>query len=181
MDEARSLGFPMAVSAAVEQLVTAGLGAGLGREDDSRISLLWERSFGVPRLEEEGSEENEVEAATELDIPTAPGYDQILFIGLGLMGLPMALSLQRKGFTVHGFDTNDSARHAFAKAGGHSVEALTEIRGSNVVYLMTNTAEQAEEVLFGVGAESGLARGRYSSIRSCSSLLDHKQFYHARQ
>ena len=39
------------------------------------------------------------------------------FIGLGNMGLPMALNLAKAGFRVQGFDTVAAARDA-AKAGG---------------------------------------------------------------
>lgn len=43
---------------------------------------------------------------------------QLLFVGLGTMGLPMAKNLLRAGWAVTGYDTSPTATEAFAAAGG---------------------------------------------------------------
>lgn len=48
------------------------------------------------------------------------------FIGLGHMGLPMALNLLKAGYQVYGFDLSEQALCAFEKAGGKRGEDLTQ-------------------------------------------------------
>ena len=59
------------------------------------------------------------------------------FIGLGNMGLPMALNLAKAGFRVQGFDTVAAAREA-AKAGGVTLAdtAAEAARGADAVVTM---------------------------------------------
>ena len=45
---------------------------------------------------------------------------KVAFIGLGNMGLPMALNLLRAGYSVTGFDLVQSQIDAFSAAGGHA-------------------------------------------------------------
>lgn len=83
-EEARLLGFPAPLSSAAEQLFTAAIGAGLAREDDGLVVKLFER-FGGPVIAEQGSEEDSIAAAKELDIkPSAGG--QVAFVGVGKLG-----------------------------------------------------------------------------------------------
>jgi len=49
---------------------------------------------------------------------------KIAFIGLGVMGLPMARNLLAKGYNVIGADIVTSAREAFAAAGGTAVRPV---------------------------------------------------------
>ena len=51
----------------------------------------------------------------------------VAFIGLGMMGLPMAARLVEAGFTVRGADLSAAAREAFAARGG---KAFATARGS---------------------------------------------------
>ena len=76
--------------------------------------------------------------------------DQVGFIGLGSMGLPMAKQLLAKGFTVFGYDVAKAAVDAFAQAGGQpcgSPEAVAD--RVSLLLLVVATAEQAEAALFG--------------------------------
>ena len=50
---------------------------------------------------------------------------QVALIGLGLMGLPMALNLRKAGYAVRGADLSADARKAFTDAGG---EAFADAR-----------------------------------------------------
>jgi 3-hydroxyisobutyrate dehydrogenase len=81
------------------------------------------------------------------------GDRHVGFIGLGAMGLPMALNLVRAGLTVRGHDIAEAARDRLAEGGGQAVttpaEAATD---AGLLVLVVATAAQAEAVLFGEGA-----------------------------
>ena len=76
-------------------------------------------------------------------------------IGLGAMGMGVALSLVREGFEVHAFDLRPEAVQKVVDAGGHRAESLAAL-GKQVDVLITVVvnAEQTEAVLFG---ENGAA------------------------
>lgn len=85
---------------------------------------------------------------------------KIGFVGLGAMGLPMAINLAGRGFAVSGFDVRAEAVAALAKAGGHAAASAAEAAtGADVVMLMVVSAEQAEAVLFENGALDAVAEG----------------------
>ncbi len=74
------------------------------------------------------------------------------FVGLGAMGMGMACSLLRVGFTVQGYDINPDAVRRFQEAGGRGAGSVAETaRGADVLIIMVVNAEQAEAVLFGPG------------------------------
>lgn len=82
--------------------------------------------------------------------------NEIGFIGLGSMGLPMAKNLIAKGFTVHGFDVAKGARDALAAAGGVVEGSPRDVADRvSLLILVVATADQAEEVL--LGPEGGAA------------------------
>lgn len=71
-------------------------------------------------------------------------------IGLGAMGLPMAVNLVKAGFDVRGFDLRKSSCDAFEQAGGSVATSLTACAtASDVLLLMVVNGEQALSVLFG--------------------------------
>ena len=76
-------------------------------------------------------------------------------VGLGAMGMGVALSLVREGFEVHAFDLRPEAVQKVVDAGGHRAESLAAL-GQRVDVLITVVvnAEQTETVLFG---ENGAA------------------------
>jgi 3-hydroxyisobutyrate dehydrogenase len=75
---------------------------------------------------------------------------RIGFVGLGNMGLPMALNLLKAGHQVEGFDLNAAAVETFAAAGG--VRA-TSARGAaarcDVVMTMLPAGEHVREIYLG--------------------------------
>lgn len=82
------------------------------------------------------------------------------FVGLGSMGLPMAINLGKAGFTVTGFDLRAEAREALAAAGGQAAHSLEDaFSGRDAVVLMVVNAAQAEDILFGQDALARLAPG----------------------
>ncbi len=53
--------------------------------------------------------------------------DQIGFVGLGAMGMGMAKSLRRAGYSVHVFDLRREVAEAFAAEGGVACSSPAEI------------------------------------------------------
>lgn len=78
------------------------------------------------------------------------------FIGLGAMGMPMAKSLLRAGFTVTGYDVRADAVAAFEAEGGRGVAtpAVAAAAGEVLVLAVVNAA-QVESVLFDPGQAAG--------------------------
>ena len=60
---------------------------------------------------------------------------EILFIGLGNMGYPMAINLIKKGFKVHGFDLSLKMKKEFIKNKGHWVNSLNDVAGKVLVVI----------------------------------------------
>lgn len=79
---------------------------------------------------------------------------KIGFVGLGNMGLPMALNLLKAGQTVVGFDLVQSQLDAFAAAGGTVAEnASATTKGADVLISMLPASRHVEGLYLG---EAGL-------------------------
>jgi 3-hydroxyisobutyrate dehydrogenase len=71
----------------------------------------------------------------------------VAFIGLGNMGLPMAVNLQKAGYQVTGYDVVASARSAAVEAGlSISYDALSAVRDSAVTVTMLPDGAIAQRV-----------------------------------
>ena len=82
------------------------------------------------------------------------------FVGLGGMGLPMALNLLQAGYRVQGYDLNPAALATLAEAGGTVAEsAAAAAAGAAALILMVVNAAQAQSVLFDAGAAYALPEG----------------------
>jgi len=103
-------------------------------------------------------------------------------LGLGSMGMGVALALVERQFDVRGFDVRQEAMDALADAGGASgLWPKQTVQGCPVVIVLVVNAKQVEAVLFGEnGAVEGLAPGsvilQSSTIpadfaRSCAARL----------
>jgi 2-hydroxy-3-oxopropionate reductase len=76
----------------------------------------------------------------------------VAFVGLGVMGLPMAANLVGAGFPVRGFDVGEQARADAATAGVEVAPSLTEaLRDAGVVITMLPDTPQVLEVAEGAG------------------------------
>src|SRR4051812_50200244 len=88
--------------------------------------------------------------------------ERVAFLGLGIMGAPMAANLVRAGFDVTVWNRTRSRADQFAHAHGSHVaptpaEAAT---GAGILITMVPDGPQVEEVLFGpVGAAERLEAG----------------------
>jgi len=78
------------------------------------------------------------------------GVRHAAVIGLGSMGLGMAQSLLRAGFTVSGFDVSDAAISRLVQSGGKAAASPAEAaQGAEAVVATVVNAAQTETVLFG--------------------------------
>ncbi len=74
------------------------------------------------------------------------------FIGLGVMGGPMARNLIKAGYVVAGFDTDRGRLEQFAAAGGKAGASAAEVgRASEIVFLSLPTGDVVRQVVTGQG------------------------------
>ena len=77
---------------------------------------------------------------------------RIGFIGVGTMGLPMAVNLVKKGFTVTAFDVNPAAVKAAAGAGmGAAASAAEAVAGADLVITMLPSSPHVDSAFTGDG------------------------------
>ena len=86
---------------------------------------------------------------------------KICVLGLGSMGMGVALSLLERQFEVIGFDINDNAMKNLESAGGVAKSSIrAAVEGCSAVIVLVVNDKQVEEVLFGKeGAVEGLSSG----------------------
>src|SRR4029077_2445628 len=95
----------------------------------------------------------------------------IAFIGLGIMGSPMACHLVNAGHTVIGFDTSPEHTAALVEAGGKAAESIEQaVKEADVVAIMVPDSPQVQSVLLGddgvfAHAQPGTLVIDFSSIR----------------
>ncbi len=95
----------------------------------------------------------------------------IAFIGLGIMGQPMAVHLQNAGFDVCGMNLSPERTQPLVEAGGRAATSIAEaVKGADVVAVMVPDSPDVEQVLAGEGgvfdnAPSGALVIDFSSIR----------------
>jgi len=91
-------------------------------------------------------------------------------IGLGAMGLGVARSLLRAGFTVHACDVRPAVLELIAAEGGIAHDCPASVAAScDVIVIVVVNAEQTEQVLFGErGAVSALRPG--SLVIACATV-----------
>ena len=95
----------------------------------------------------------------------------IAFIGLGIMGSPMACHLARAGHTVVGCDRSPERTAALAEAGGTAADSIEQaVKGADVVAIMVPDSPDVQTVLLGdkgvfAYAQPGTLVIDFSSIR----------------
>jgi 3-hydroxyisobutyrate dehydrogenase len=103
------------------------------------------------------------------------------FVGLGHMGLPMAINLIKSGHNVMGYDLVKSACTSLASAGGTIAASLDNIAKNNdIIVTMLQTGEQVKGVCFDAdGLFAHAKQGTHfidcSSIDVTSSCEFHQQ------
>lgn len=79
------------------------------------------------------------------------------FIGLGIMGKPMALNLIKAGFTLTVNDLNQDAVHQVVEAGAVAAQSAKEVaENSDVIITMLPASKHVEEVVL---SENGILAG----------------------
>jgi 2-hydroxy-3-oxopropionate reductase len=95
----------------------------------------------------------------------------IAFIGLGIMGQPMSIHLQKAGFDVCGVNLSPERTRPLVDAGGRAATTIAEaMDGADLVAVMVPDSPDVEEVLAGEGgvfenAAPGTLIIDFSSIR----------------
>ncbi|WP_030265458.1 2-hydroxy-3-oxopropionate reductase [Streptomyces sp. NRRL B-24484] len=77
---------------------------------------------------------------------------KIAFIGLGIMGSPMAANLVRAGHHVTGYNLTQPQIDALVAAGGHGATSIADaVKDAEVVITMVPADPQVEQVVLGEG------------------------------
>lgn len=99
-----------------------------------------------------------------------PKETKIAFIGLGLMGVPMAHNLLKAGYLVKGFDLNPNVGEKFSDVSGFQLASSpTEaIDGSDVTILMLPDSSIIDAMLWGANGQPGIA----GNLKVASYLVD---------
>ncbi len=93
------------------------------------------------------------------------------FIGLGMMGNPMARNLLKAGHKLVVFDLNPEAVQKCAGLGATVATALADMGSCRIVFIIVNTGAQLNEVLFGDnGLVASLADGNKRIIVVMSTV-----------
>jgi 3-hydroxyisobutyrate dehydrogenase len=112
--------------------------------------------------------------------PRRASMPRIGFVGLGNMGLPMAMNLLKAGHQVMGFDREQAPMDALKQAGGSLAATLQDVAlEHDVVITMLQTGEQVKSVCLG---EHGLfaVMPPQTLLIDCSSIsVDASREVHA--
>lgn len=100
-------------------------------------------------------------------MPAKPGTTQIGFVGLGIMGAPMALNLIEAGFSLKVYNRTDRPPvQEVVDAGGERVAtAAAAADGSDVIIVMVTGTSDVEQVILG---ESGVLE----TARAGATVID---------
>ena len=95
-------------------------------------------------------------------------------IGLGTMGMGVALNLVKKQFSVFGCDLREAVRAELEAAGGHPVASPADLPASlDALIVFVVNAQQAEDVLFGpTGCAAKLSPG--TVVLNCLTVAPEK-------
>jgi 3-hydroxyisobutyrate dehydrogenase len=109
---------------------------------------------------------------------------KIGFVGLGHMGLPMAINLVKAHHEVTGYDLQKDALRQFSAAGGLAATSLAEVaKGQDVLITMLQTGQQVLDVCLG---ETGLFNNKSTDVLyiDCSTIdveSSRKVHHHAKE
>ena len=92
------------------------------------------------------------------------------FIGLGNMGLPMALNLVKAGHAVAGNDVTPKGMEALAAAGGKAAKSVSQAAEADIVVTMLPAGQQVREVY--LGPNGILAKAKKGTLFIDSSTID---------
>ncbi|MGT2751171.1 2-hydroxy-3-oxopropionate reductase [Streptococcus orisasini] len=104
---------------------------------------------------------------------------KIGFVGLGIMGKPMAINLVKAGHEVYGFDFNQASIDALVAAGGHAAESGKDAaqKGDIVITMLPNSPHVKAALFNENGIAEGLSAGQTVIDMSSISPVASKEFY----
>ncbi|MFC7328996.1 2-hydroxy-3-oxopropionate reductase [Marinactinospora rubrisoli] len=89
-------------------------------------------------------------AATPTPPAEEPRPSRVAFIGLGTMGMPMAVNLVKAGFQVTGYNRSPQKTERFAAQGGAAADSVAAaVRGADAVITIVPDSPDVEAVLLG--------------------------------
>lgn len=92
------------------------------------------------------------------------------FVGLGHMGLPMAINLLKAGHVVRGFDLVQEAKDKIVAAGGLAAANLQDVtNNTDVIITMLQTGQQVLQVCLGTAQES---QGLFQQAKPGTLFID---------
>ena len=166
METAHRIGIALPGSALVSQHLNALIGSGDGKLDSSALVQVIERLNGTsaspgetkrtgnpssPTHGKGGPGECSGERNAAERLPVAG------FIGLGVMGKPMALNLIKGGYSLRVYGRRKEAVAPLVEAGAVACGSPKEAaRGCDVIFTMVTTTRDVQEVILG---EHGVAAG----------------------
>ncbi|MDB5805832.1 MAG: 2-hydroxy-3-oxopropionate reductase [Betaproteobacteria bacterium] len=107
-------------------------------------------------------------------------HPRIAFLGIGLMGLPMARNLLKAGFPVTVWNRTRSKAEVLVEEGATVAETPEDaLRQADLVITMLESGAIVEEVLFGSGAVKALPKG--ALVIDMSSIKPREAQAHAEQ
>lgn len=78
--------------------------------------------------------------------------EKLGFIGLGIMGLPMAINLRRAGFSVAAWNRTPIKGQALAELGGKICDTPKEVaENADIIFTCVSDTPDVEHVIFGAG------------------------------
>lgn len=96
---------------------------------------------------------------------------KVAFIGLGAMGLGMAIHLIHEGYTISGFDLNLMALEKLVMMGGSAASNPKEcVEDASFLICMVANAAQTESVLFSLTDGACIALKQNANIILCSTV-----------
>ncbi|KAK1302075.1 hypothetical protein QJS10_CPB12g01567 [Acorus calamus] len=161
MDAAKSLTFPLPLSAVARQLLMHGFTSKSGEDADVAPFKVWENAFGINIQSAATADSYNPELLADQIKKSSHTVKKIGFIGLGAMGFGMATQLIKSKFHVTGFDVYKPTLSRFGSAGGMMAHTPAEAsKDVDVLVVMVANEVQAENVLYGeAGSVSVLPDG----------------------
>lgn len=112
---------------------------------------------------------------------TRPKGSTVAFIGLGIMGSPMAAHLVAAGHDVAGFDLSSASLEKLVADGGKAAASAQEaVSGAEVVITMLPNHPQVEAVINEVTFDDGTLLIDMSTIRPSTSIEIARRLSHVR-
>ncbi|MGT2948575.1 2-hydroxy-3-oxopropionate reductase [Streptococcus devriesei] len=104
---------------------------------------------------------------------------KIGFVGLGIMGKPMAINLVKAGHEVYGFDFNQASIDALVAAGGQAAESGKDAaqKGDIVITMLPNSPHVKAALFNENGIAEGLSAGQTVIDMSSISPVASKEFH----